>query len=263
MKIYKTPIALAAVLAMSTAVHAQDWSFKNVSVNYLDWTGSTERKTGMGPFAQKKDFTFLEIEGGMGGKWGELYGFFDIENPGNSTRESAVGKSRRYAWKAVSRINMTEVGGFPVQFYAHIYDFTEGDFNDQNRVVGLGTSYGKGGFWIKPFAGVHQESKSGVGAHVNGLMAGWVLGYSFKLGDQSFMVTNWHEMELDRKARYLTMARNGGVVQGSGTGQNGAVSLWWNVNPTFTLGTTYRYAKDKLGSATYQDGLILTAKVNF
>lgn len=260
---YFAAVAVVAA-ALTPAAHADDgWSFKNVSLNYLDWTGRTERNTEPGPFGQKKDFPYLEAEGGMGGNWGDLYGFFDIENPNKGTHEPEVGKSRRYAWKVVGRINVGKIGDMPVQMYAHIYDFTEGDFNDQNRVLGLGTSWSSGNFWVKPFLGVHDESKSGVGAHFNGGMGGWVWGYSFNAFGQSFMATNWHEWEFARKAEYLVMARDGEVVQGRNWAQNGAVSLWWNVTKNFTTGVTYRYAYQKLGSATYEDGLIYTARWNF
>ncbi|GAB4088376.1 nucleoside-specific channel-forming Tsx family protein [Hydrogenophaga soli] len=255
--------ALLAAAVFSPAAMAQDWSFKNVSINHLDWSGKTERHTGTGPFGQKKDFTFLELEGGMGGKWGDVYGFFDIENPTNSPVENTVGKGRRIATKVVGRYNLTEAGGVPVQLYGHVYHFEEHGFRDENRVLGLGTTLGKGGYWIKPFVGLHQEDKTGLGAGLNGGMLGWVLGYSFKVGDQSFMLTNWHETEFGRKDKYLTVAKNGGVTTAKKTAQNGAVSLWWHLNPTVTLGATYRYADQKLGHGAYQDALIFTAKYNF
>jgi hypothetical protein len=254
---------LIVALTVSCSVQAQDFSFKNLSANRLDWTKRAEKNTGQGPFGQKKDFNYAGVEGGLGGSWGELYGFLDIENPTSSTRESGVGESRRLAWKAVGRVNVAKVGDMPVQLYAHVYDFSEHDFNDQNRVVGVGTAYSQGAFWLKPFVGVHVERKTGVCTHVNGGMAGWALGHGFKLGGQSMMITSWHETEFGRKDRYLVMARDGRVVTGKRTAQNGAVSLWWNATPALAVGTSYRYASHKLGSASYMDGFILTGKYGF
>lgn len=262
---YKFLTAVAVAAALAPAAHADDsWSFKNVSVNYLDWSDRTVDNTGKGPFGQKKSFTYLELEGGVGGKWGDVYGFFDMENPSkpaNNTADSAM--DRRFAMKAVGHFNLTEAGGMPVQFYGHVYNFIDNGFNDQNTVLGMSTAYSSGGFWIKPFLGAHLESKSNVGTDFNGGMGGWVFGYSFKAMDQSFMVSNWHETEFGRKDAYLQMARDGGVVTAGRTAHNGAVSLWWNATPSITTGLTYRYAKNKLGSATYQDALIYTAKFNF
>lgn len=257
--------AVAATVALVPAAQADDnWSFKNVSINHLAWSDHTLNQTGKGPFGVKKDFTFLELEGGMGGKWGDVYGFFDIENPTKDSHNAAdTAMNLRYAMKVVGHYNLTEAGGLPVQFYGHVYNFMDDGFRNQNHVVGLSTSVSSGGFWIKPFLGAHYEMKTGLGTQYNGTMGGWLLGYNFKAMDQSFMVTQWHETEMGRKSDYLQMARDGAVVTASKTAHNGAVSLWWNATPTFTTGITYRYAKNKLGSATYQDGLIYTAKINF
>ena len=77
------------------------------------------------------------------------------------------------------------------------------------------------------------------------------------------MATNWHEWEFGRKDKYEVMARGGNVVTGRNSSQNGAISLWWNATKSFTAGVTYRYADHKLGSATYQDALIYTPRLNF
>ena len=166
----RSAIALGCALAAPTALAANDWSFKNVSVNWLDWSDGTETRTNAGFFGGKKDFAYLELEGGCGGDWGEAYGFFDIENPGKGWDKSGKDDSRRVASKAVVRFNVAEVGGLPLQVYTHLYDVREDGFFDQNRVLGLGTSWRSGNFWVKPFIGAHQELKSGVGAHFNGCL---------------------------------------------------------------------------------------------
>jgi len=259
-------LVAASILATPAAFAGNDWSFKNVSVNYLDWSNGTEQRTNAGAFAGKKDFTLLEIEGGFGGDWGEAYGFFDVENPTKGTDERDSRENRRLVAKAVGRFNLVQLGSVPLQAYVHIYDLrdTGSSFFSQNRVLGLGTSLSNGNFWIKPFIGGHQQFESNIGAHANGVMAGYVAGYSFQMFGQSFMATQWHETEFNRDDKYLTMGSPaGGVTKGNATGQNGAVSLWWNVSKEFTTGVQYRYADQKLGSASYQNAMIYTAKYNF
>lgn len=259
----KKLFALTALICAAQA-HADGWSFANTSINYLDWSKPTENRTNKGPFGNKKDFTYLELEGGKGGDWGDVYGFFDLENPTNKNNNTADFRAdRRTAAKVVGRYNLTKIGDTPVQLYAHVYDFRDNGFYDQNRVLGLGTALSSGDFWVKPFLGVHQELKSNVGAQVNGGMGGWVLGYNFKAFGQPFMLTQWHETEFGRKNQYLTMADGGKVVTASKTAMNGAVSLWWTPVKQFTAGVSYRYANNKLGVAGYESGLIYTAKYNF
>ncbi|STQ90926.1 outer membrane protein OmpK [Iodobacter fluviatilis] len=258
-------LVAASIIATPAAFAGNDWSFKNVSVNWLDWSGGTETRTNAGAFAGKKDFAFLEVEGGFGGDWGEAYGFFDVENPTKGASETDGRDKRRYAAKAIARFNLVQLGGVPVQAYVHLYDARDhGTFFSQNRVLGLGTSLSNGNFWIKPFIGGHQQFDRNIGAHANGVMAGYVAGYSFQMFGQSFMATQWHETEFNRDDKFLTMGSPaGGVTQGNATGQNGAVSLWWNVSKEFTTGVQYRYADQKLGSASYQNAMIYTAKYNF
>jgi hypothetical protein len=259
----KKLLALAALVCAAQA-QADGWSFANVSVNYLAWSQNTLDRTNKGPFGNKKDFAYLELEGGKGGDWGDVYGFFDLENATHASEHKADTRAdRRTAAKVVGRYNLAKVGDTPVQLYAHVYDFRDNGFYDQNRVLGLGTALSRGNFWIKPFLGVHQELKSNIGAEVNGGMGGWVLGYNFQAFGQPLMLTQWHETEFGRKDKYLTMADGGKVVTANSTAQNGAVSLWWTPTKRLTAGVSYRYALNKLGVAGYESGLIYTMKYNF
>ena len=46
--------ALALAAAFAPAAHADDdWSFKDISIQHLDWTSHTENQTGKGPFGVK------------------------------------------------------------------------------------------------------------------------------------------------------------------------------------------------------------------
>ena len=249
MKARKLLLALS-LISGSTLAHADNWSFANVSANYLDWSSRTTEQSG------KKDFGYLEAEGGMGGNWGDVYGFFDLENPGKSG-DGLNGYDRRYTTKAIGRFNLTQVGNVPVQLYAHVYDTRGNNFFSQNRVLGLSTELKYGELTIKPFIGAHNELDSfGIGSGYNGWMAGYVLLYPFSAFGQSFLVTQWHETEFARKQEFVANYKHN-------TGENGAIALWWNVNKRFTTGVQYRYADQKLGSSEYQNAVIYSAKYNF
>ncbi|OWY41060.1 hypothetical protein CEK28_01975 [Xenophilus sp. AP218F] len=254
MKIRKSLLA-ASLLAATTLAHAGDYSFANVSANWLDWSNRTTDQ------AHKRDFGYLEAEGGMGGNWGELYGFFDIENPGKSNN-GTDGKDRRFTTKVVARYNMTKIGDVPVQLYGHVYD-TRGNgfggfdtFFTQNRVLGLGTDFTIGGVTIKPFFGVHNELDSNsTGSGFNGYMTGYVLLYPFQAFGQNLMISQWHETELDRQDKFTKNYK-------SRVGQNGALALWWTPTKAITTGLQYRYADQKLGSSAYQNAVIYSIKYN-
>ena len=236
-----TLVALTLAFIPATSFAGYEWGFANVSLNRLFWTNSTKEKS------TKIDFNYFELEGGGQYSWGELYGFFDIENighDGNEVRTAAKGVARYYLGKS------------NVSLYAHVYDFNAAGFSEQNRVFGLGYQLTGLGWWVKPFLGVHDVTQTYF-TGLNGFMGGWTVGYTFKIGKLSFMATDWHELEFARKDAYA--AANGG----KNVSQNGAASLWWNATDEFTLGAQWRYAVDKLGTAGVLGAAILTARYNF
>ena len=81
----RTTLIALALASCAGFAHA-DYTFSNVSANWLDWSSNTQDRTNKGPFGGKADFAYLEAEGGMGGNWGDVYGFLDIENPDQNTR---------------------------------------------------------------------------------------------------------------------------------------------------------------------------------
>ena len=251
----KSTLAAAIIAAgfSTTASADYQYGFGNVSINYLDWSSGTESR------AKKKDFMFLELEGGAGFSWGEVYGFFDLENPHKNNSDS---NGRRTAMKGTIRYNLGNTG---FNIYGHIYDLNSAGFDEQNRLIGLGFNYQNANFFWKPFLAINNTDTSGDFSGFNGYVAGWVLGYGFKLAGQDFMFSNWHEYEFDRDKEYhMNMGANGPIA-GTGTksGFNGAAALWWNANEKITAGIQYRYADDKLGSNSYQNGLVYTLKYNF
>ena len=249
---------LVATLALSTAAVAGTatagsitepvWSFANVSVNHLDWSKGTEQRS----HHFKEDFNFLEVEGGVGYDWGEFYGFYDLENPGRD-RENEDGNEKRVATKGSFHYYL---GDSPLSVYAQVYHFNSKGFYETNSVVGLGYRFSNdSGFWVKPWIGGHYVDSDAGYNGMNGLMAGWVLGYSFKAMDQDFMVTNWNEIEFLRADDYKDANGNLGI--------NGAVSLWWNATQHITAGVQYRYASEKLGLDGNNNAMIYTLKYNF
>lgn len=236
------------------------WSFANVSLNYLDWSRGTEARTANN--AAKSDFTFVEIEGGVGYSWGEFYGFFDFENPTNNQfDESSGGKDNfRTAGKITSHIYL---GDSPLSLYAHVYDFRDYGFNarEQDQILGLGyrTTFANG-LWFKPFIGAARVQSDGY-TGMNGYMAGWVAGYDFAAFDQNFSITNWHEQTFGRDSDYLSQNYVNGTAGSVGT--NGALSLWWHPSDLITTGVQYRYSENKLGTPdAYQNAMIYSIKLN-
>jgi len=208
------------------------WSFANVSVNYLDWSNGTEARTASN--AAKSDFTYVEIEGGVGFSWGD----------GQVTSHIYLGDS-------------------PLSLYAHLYDFRDYgyEFREQDQILGLGyrTTFDNG-LWFKPFIGAARvQSNSYTG--MNGFMAGWVAGYDFTALNQNFSVTNWHEQTFGRDDEYLTQNYVGDKAGSVGT--NGALSLWWHPSDLITTGVQYRYSENKLGTPdAYQNAMIYSVKLN-
>jgi len=214
------------------------YGFGNINFNHLNWTEGTERKS------TKRDFQYLEVEGFGEYTWGDLYGFFDYENVGKK------GNEVRTAMKgAVNHF----VGLGRLTVYGHVYNFAADGFFEQNRVLGLGYMFGGEGWWFKPWLGFHDVSQSFYSGP-NGYMAGWTVGYIFKIQKQQIMLADWHEFEFDRDERY---ARGQG---GSREAHNGAVSVWWNTPWKVSAGVQGRYATSKLGTPGSLGAVIYTIK---
>lgn len=239
---FKSVLVFAVVLFVGySALADYQWGFADMSLNYLDWDNGTETKS------TKTDFTYLELEGGAQHTWGDLYGFFDIENVGKT------GGDVRTASKA--SINFY-LGGTKFGLYAHQYTFSSLGFSEQNRVIGFGYVWSGNGWWFKPFLGFHDVSQTFYSGS-NGYMGGWVLGYNFEVFGQKFFFADWHEIEFERDVRYA--AGNGDSRQGT----NGALSIWWVYNVNISVGQQWRYAANKLGTAGDMTAWISTLKWNY
>ncbi|HDS3051012.1 outer membrane protein OmpK [Morganella morganii] len=247
---------IAALIAATAAFSAQaeyQWGFANVSMNYLDWTPHTTHKSGNS--THKDDFAYLELEGGAGFSWGELYGFFDLENAFNSKNDSDAGDNQRYTFKTTARIYLGDTG---FNAYGHVYGTYSlpgngGNFHEVNTLYGIGYNTEFSGLWFKPFAALHYVDQTFYSGN-NGYVLGWVAGYDFNLWNEKFSVTNWNEIELNRNDRYGNGGRDG---------VNGALALWWTPVPSVTTGIQYRYADNKLGEDFYQQAVVYSIKYNF
>lgn len=266
-KISTIALIAASTIAISAPASAEQYyGFMDVNVNYLDWTGKTEDRTD--PYkgnlgGAKEDFIYIELEGGAGFDWGDLYGFFDLENPENigDDREGET-DNFRVATKGSIAYNL---GDSKWNAYGHVYHFEDSGYYDTNIV--LGASYDfftDSGFWMKPFLGAHIETSTYNGNGFNGYMAGWVFGYDFQVGEHKFSVNQWHETEFGRKDQHRGVGVNmdGEALVYNSVGQNGAISVWWHFDNHVTAGLQYRYADHKLGTAGYHDAIIYTLKYN-
>lgn len=215
------------------------YGFADVSFNHLNWDLGTENKS------SKRDFQFAELEGFAQFDWGDIYGFFDYENPGyrgSEVRTASKGALYRYLG----------LGG--LSFYAHIYNFAAHGFFEQNRVIGLGYDLHGEGWWFKPFLAFNEVSQSFFSGP-NGYMVGWTAGYNFTVLTRKFMVANWHELEFERKSAYSASMGDNPVSH------NGAVSVWWHALEKMSVGIQGRYAVSKLGTPGSSNALIYTVKL--
>ncbi|MGF1691213.1 outer membrane protein OmpK [Photobacterium kagoshimensis] len=242
----KSLVAMS-VLAAAAALPAQAeylYGFGNVSVNYLDWSKGTEARSDGG----KKDFAYIELEGGAGFDWGELYGFFDLENVQDGADKTRAASKGSIQYKT---------GLDEVRLFAQTYSTENGGWHVRNNVVGLSYKLTGENWFFNPWAGFHHTNTAGF-VGMNGGMAGWVTGYNFDAFGQSFSLSNWHETEFARKEAYAKAASETDKLS-----MNGAVAAWWNVTDNVTTGIQYRYSNNKLGQTNYGNAVIYSVKYNF
>lgn len=246
----KSLLALSVVAATVAAVPAQAeylYGWGDVSVNYLDWSNGTEDRSG----GFKNDFMFLELEGGAGFTWGELYGFADFEFQ-DSTPAADSGMAMSTKGSIAVKTGLKEL-----RFYAQTYSTENQGFHARNTVGGLSYNFSGDNWYFNPWVGLHYTNTVGF-ADLNGGMAGWVAGYNFNLGEAKFSITNWHETEFAREDDYL--ATNSETDDLS---YNGALAAWWHATDSVSTGVQYRYAHNKLGQPQTDNAIIYTVKYNF
>ena len=250
MKKFVTAALIGLTVFGSAAIAAPNYTFGNVSINKLDWSGTSTEKAG-----HLKDFDYIELEGGAGYDWGDVYGFADFENFGDYEKVSDV----QISTKAVITVN-TAIDNVAV--YHHTYAAISDGFNVRDHVLGATYTGIKGDNWsVRPFLGAvysaHDTDFNGAWHGMNGGMFGWTAMYDFQVGGEKFTLSNWNEYTFARDETYLAKAGE------SGNGMNGAAAIWWNVSPRFTTGVQYRYADNKLGSKSNLNAAIYTVKFNF
>ena len=237
-----------------------NFTYFDVSVNYLDWSSGTERRSAFyNGSAGLTDFVYLELEGGAGWDWGELYFFTDLENPTKSWNNPPTDE-RRFVIKPILDVQLGESN-----WYFHLQDYYlySKTFFVNNLVPGIAYKFSTGnGFWIRPFIGPHYQQSTFYDGF-NGWMAGWTFVYDFKLDGEKFSLSNWHEFEFDRAEAHYALPDGTLVGDGRSWGINGALALWWHPNPKITAGLQYRYADHKLGVQAYTTAVIYSLKYNF
>ena len=240
--------APAAPVVEEKGFFTPNFTYSNVSVNYLNWSGGTEKRTAL------TDFTYLEIEGGAGWDWGEFYFFSDWENPGHDWDAGGTDNSR-FVIKPILDVKLGDTN-----WYVHIQDYylNSKSFWVNNLVTGIAYKFTYGNSWIRPFIGPHYQNSTYYDGF-NGYMAGWTFVYNFKVGEQQFMLSNWQEFEFDRPEDFYGLR----FSDGRSHGINGALAVWWTPIDAITAGVQYRYANYKLGVAGYADAVIYSLKYNF
>ena len=250
----KSMIAASLLAAAATAPAQAEYlyGFGNISANYLDWSDGTSDRNG-----NLQNFSYVELEGGAGFSWGELYGFADLEIPNENGSEVST---------SVKASIDVKTGLAGLNAYGQYYNTTGAGFTAQNSVLGL--SYKVDGDWgfVKPWVGLHHtittnafnDSGENSFTGLNGGMAGLTAVYNFGAFDQSFSLTTWNEVEFARVDDYITVSGETDDLS-----LNGAVAIWWNATDHFTTGIQYRYTHNKLGMHDYGNAMIYSVKYNF
>ncbi|SFV51051.1 Putative exported protein precursor [hydrothermal vent metagenome] len=235
------------------SIFAPNFTYWDVSYNYLDWSSGTERQSTF------TDFSYIELEGGAGWDWGEFYFFTDIENPTHDWDDEPT-DDKRFVIKPILDVQLYESN-----WYVHVQDYylDSNGFFVNNLVTGIAYKFsGENGSFIRPFLGTHyQESTFYDG--FNGYIGGWTLIYNFTLADQKMTLSNWHEIEFDRDKEHYEADDGTPIGDGKSWGINGAIALWWTPIKQITAGVQYRYAYYKLGYAGYSNAIIYSFKYNF
>ena len=240
----------------SKSFFTPNFTYFDASVNYLDWSsGTEERAKGKTNFS---DFVYLELEGGGGWDWGEFYFFADLENPTKSWNNPPT-DDKRFVIKPILDIKLGESNWF---FHLQDYYLYSKTFFVNNLVPGIAYKYTTdSAFWIRPFIGPHYQQSTFYDGF-NGWMAGWVFVYDFRIGEEKFSVSNWHEFEWGRDEEHYLLEGEP-VGDGRSHGVQGALALWWHPLKEITAGVQYRYSNYKLGLDAYATALIYSLKYNF
>jgi len=246
-----------ALVVEEKSFFTPNFTYFDTSVNYLNWSTGTESRN-----KYMTDFVYLELEGGTGWDWGEFYFFSDIENPGHSWETTVPGDNSRFVFKPILDIKLGESN-----WYVHIQDYylNSDGFMVNNLVTGIAYKYSIDNFWIRPFIGPHIQQSRGFNSYdgFNGYMAGWTFVYNFKILEQKFMLSNWHEFEFDRAKEFYMDEYGQAINDGRSHGINGALAMWWTPIDKLTAGVQYRYSHYKLGLAGYATAWIYSLKYNF
>ena len=175
--------------------------------------------------------------------------FADIENPSKSY-DATPENNLRVVVKPV--LDITLVENLSLHFQA--FTLHSKEYYVSNMVSGFSynikNSYG---ITFKPFIGLHYQKSTYYNGY-NGLMGGWTLMYNFKIKDEKFLFSQWHE---------CTLARDKDDGYDDNIGRQGALVFLWKAKQEITTGLIYRYAFYELGENAYQDGFIYTLKYNF
>jgi hypothetical protein len=250
-KMKKTIIALSVLAVSITPAQAEYlYGFSNISANYLDWSDGTSDRA-----SHLQNFSYIELEGGAGFTWGELYGFADLEIPDKNSSEV------RTSIKGAIDVKTGLAG---LNAYGQLYNTNSSGFTAQNSVLGL--SYKFSGDWgfVKPWAGLHHSITTASWmdpagfSGLNGGMAGITAVYNFGVFEQSFTLTTWNEVEFARTDDYTMVSGETDELS-----LNGAAAIWWNATNHLTTGIQYRYSHNKLGNSGYSNALIYSVKYNF
>ncbi|UPR29115.1 hypothetical protein IS519_13390 [Vibrio crassostreae] len=245
-KLYST--LLASALFASPAI-AEDKTYSGWGNLHIDW-----QEWGHG--TSDSDFSqgLIGIEGGLNFEWGEVFGFYDFEGiDRDSGQQTATMNLQAH----------TYLGESDFSVFTKVYSTQGTEIKETNNFLGFGyTGIGGNGWWFTPwlagnYTTVYNEFAPTTNTNgFNGGTLGWSAGYVFDAFGESFILSNWTEIEMGRSDEYAE--NNYGK-----TGVNGGLNLGWNITNDISATVMYRYYHNKLGNDGYGDILIYRLAYNF
>lgn len=244
---------LCSTLLLSTLFTASAFADENT---YSGWGNLHIDWQEWGHGASDSDFSqgLIGVEGGMNFEWGEVFGFYDFEGiDRDSGQQTATMNLQAHTY-------LTDSG---LSLFTKVYNTQGTEIKETNSFLGLGYTEIKGdGWWFTPWLAANYTTVYNEFAPItntngfNGATLGWSAGYVFDAFGESFILSNWTEIEMARSDEYA-------LNNYGDTGVNGGLNLGWNITKDISATVMYRYYYNKLGNDGYGDILIYRIAYNF
>lgn len=233
--------AISSLFSQSLLALEYKNSFGSINAGYADWDSGFVN-------VDRGEVWKVTADFGVNFREAEFYSFIES----NVLNHSVAGRNH-----TVSAMTHVRLFDSDYTFFGKIYGQWENTWGDDlDMFYGLGY-LGWTGEWgfFKPYIGLHNQSgdyvsqKYGQTSGWNGYVVGWTTAYNFVLFSESFSLSDWNEVELERNDAYAEQ-------QYGHYGINGGLTLAWKFYPRWKAAITWRYFKNKLGYDGFGDQMI-------